>query len=163
MQTVVKLVHVTSDGVAEDRGTVAMAQYTPADWQWISMLRQWVLDLRWQGLDLLQTQHAWERLKWHTCGEAVEQVQRYFALMEPFDHIGARKREVRDIIVTKGDMEGLWTVLWQEVLVQGAQQAETTRQSVSFSVARRKVTKEMERAQVNGFGLCVKKVGGLAL
>ena len=159
IQTVVKLVHVTSDGGAEDRGTVALAQYTPADWQWIAMLRQWVLDLRWRGLDVRQSHLAWERLKWHSCGEAIDQLQRYYAVDEPFEHIGVRKREILNIVVTKGDIDGLWTVLWKEVYVQGAQPPVETQQSVSFAVARRKVTKEM--GQINGFGLCVKKLGGL--
>ena len=74
VHALVKLVHVTSDGVAEDRGTVAMAQYTPADWQWIGMLRQWVLALRWRGLDVRQTHLSWDWLKAHTCGEAVDQL-----------------------------------------------------------------------------------------
>ena len=161
VHTVVTLVHVTEDGIPQDRGTVAMAQYTPADWQWITMLRQWVLDLRWRGLDVRQTHLAWERLKWHSCGEAIEQLQRYFAADEPFEHIGIRKREVLNIMVTKGDIDGLWTVLWKEVYVQGAQPPVETQQSVSFAVARRKVTKEM--GQINGFGLCVKKIGGLTL
>jgi len=163
VQTVVKLVHVTEAGVAEDRGTVAMAQYTPAEWQWIALLRQWVLALRWQGLDVRQTQLAWEWLKWHTCGEAVEALQRYYTVMEPFEHVGTRKREVLNIMVTKGDIDGLWTVLWKEITVQGSQQAVESQQSVSFAVARRTVTKEMARSQINPFGLCVKQVGGLTL
>lgn len=159
VHVVVKMVHVTEDGKVEDRGTVAMADYTPADWQWISMLRQWVLMLRWRGLDVRQAHLAWEWLKWHSCGEAIEQLQRYYAIEEPFEHIGVRKREVLNIVVTKGDIDGLWTVLWQEVYVDGAQPAKHERQSVSFAVARRKVTRAME--QVNGFGLCVRKLGGL--
>ena len=159
VHVVVKLVHVTEDGKVEDRGTVAMADYTPADWQWIGMLRQWVLMLRWRGLDVRQAHLAWEWLKWHSCGEAIEQLQRYYAIEEPFEHIGVRKREVLNIVVTKGDIDGLWTVLWQEVYVDGAQPAKHERQSVSFAVARRKVTRAME--QVNGFGLCVRKLGGL--
>ena len=159
VQSFVKLVHVTDDGKVEDRGTVAMADYTPADWQWISMLRQWVLMLRWRGLDVRQAHLAWEWLKWHSCGEAVAQLQRYYAIEEPFEHIGVRKREVLNIVVTKGDIDGLWTVLWQEVYVDGAQPAKHERQSVSFAVARKKVTREMQDA--NGFGLCVRKLGGL--
>jgi type IV secretory pathway TrbF-like protein len=157
----VKLVHVDSAGVARDVRSVAMAQYTPAEWQWVGMVREWVLMLRWKGLDVRHTQLAWDWLKWHSCGEAVEQLQRYFDVDEPFEHIGIRKREVLDVHVTKGDIEGLWTVLWKEVYVNGAQPPVTTQQSVSFAVARRTVTKDME--QVNGFGLCVKKFGGLTL
>ena len=159
VHVIVKLVHMTDDGTVEDRGTVAMADYTPADWQWIGMLRQWVLMLRWRGLDVRQAHLAWEWLKWHSCGEAVAQLQRYYAIEEPFQDIGVRKREVLNIVVTKGDIDGLWTVLWQEVYVDGAQPAKHERQSVSFAVARKKVTREMEQA--NGFGLCVKKLGGL--
>lgn len=157
----VKLVHVDQEGVAREVRTVPMAQYTPADWQWVGMLRDWVLDLRWKGLDIRQTHLAWDRLKWHACGEAVEQLQRYFDVEEPFEHVGVRKREVLDVNVTKGDIDGLWTVLWREVYVDGAKPATHTQQSVSFAVARRTVTKEMEQA--NGFGLCVKKFGGLKL
>lgn len=161
VQAFVQLVHVTSDGQVEDRGTVAMAHYTPADWQWIGMLRQWVLALRWRGLDVRHAHLAWDWLKWHSCGEAVEQLQRYFTVEEPFEHIGVRKREVLNIMVTKGDIDGLWTVLWKEVAVHGAQPPVERQQSVSFAVARRKVTAEMH--QQNGFGLCVKKFGGLQL
>ena len=161
VQTVVKLIHVTSDGVAEDRGTVALSEYTPADGQWIGLLRQWVLALRWRGLDVRQSHLAWDWLRWHSCGEAVEQLQRYYHVEEPFEHMGMRKREILNITVTKGDIDGLWTVLWKEMYVHGAQLPVETQQSVSFAVARRKVTKEI--AQANGFGLCVKKFGGLNL
>jgi type IV secretory pathway TrbF-like protein len=157
----VKIVQVDPEGVARAVRTVPMAQYTPADWQWVGMLRQFVLALRWRGLDVRQTHLAWEWLTWHSCGEAVEQLQRYFAVDEPFDHVGTRKREILDVNVTKGDIDGLWTVLWKEIYVQGARPPVTTLQSVSFAVARRTVKQEME--QINGFGLCVKKFGGLKL
>jgi type IV secretory pathway TrbF-like protein len=157
----VKLVQVDQEGVAREVRTVPMAQYTPADWQWVGLLREWVLKLRWRGLDVRQTHLAWEWLRWHACGEAVEQLQRYFDVEEPFAHTGTRKREILDVNVTKGDIDGLWTVLWKEIYVQGAQPPVTTLQSVSFAVARRHVTKEM--GQLNGFGLCVKKFGGLKL
>ena len=133
VHALVKLVHVTPDGVAEDRGTVAMAQYTPADWQWIGMLRQWVLALRWRGLDVRQTHLSWAWLKAHTCGEAVDQLSRYFSEDEPFEHLGSRKREVRNLMVTKGDIPGLWTVLWEEIYVHGSHPPERKQQSVSFA------------------------------
>lgn len=158
----VQFVHVDADGVARMVGKpIPMSQYTPADWQWVGMLREFVLKLRWRGLDLRQTQLAWEWLRWYSCGEAVGQLQRYFDLEEPYDYIGTRTREILDINVTKGDVAGLWTVLWKEVYTNGSQPSVTTIQSVSFGVARRSVTKEME--QGNGFGLCVKNIGGLAL
>jgi type IV secretory pathway TrbF-like protein len=157
----VKLVHVDQEGVAREVRTIAMADYTPADWQWVGMLRQWVLDLRWRGLDVRGTHFAWERLRATSCGEAVEQLKRYQTLDEPFKHIGVRTRDVLNINVTKGDIDGLWTVLWDEVSVDGARPKVETHQSVSFAVARRPVTAAME--QINGYGLCVKKFGGLKL
>ena len=106
---------------------------------------------------------SWDWLKAHTCGEAVDQLSRYFSEDEPFEHPGSRKREVRNLMVTKGDIPGLWTVLWEEIYVHGTQPPERKQQSVSFAVGRRKVTKEMVRDQSNLFGLCVKKLGGLNL
>ena len=59
-------------------------------------------------------------------------LSRYFSEDEPFEHIGSRKREVRNLMVTKGDIPGLWTVLWEEVYVHGSHPPERRQQSVSF-------------------------------
>jgi type IV secretory pathway TrbF-like protein len=160
----VQLVHVDEQGAARLVGTpTPMADYTPADWQWITMLRSYVLYLRWRGLDEGQVHLAWDWLKAHTCGMAADQLKRYYDLEQPFEHLGVKKREVRNITVTQGDMAGLYTVLWTEVLTDGVAVPVTTTQSVSFGVARRPVTKELAQAQRNPFGLCVRQWGGLQL
>jgi type IV secretory pathway TrbF-like protein len=158
----VQHVYVDEQGTATSVGSpIPMAEYTPADWQWVQMLREWVLRLRWRGLDERQMALAWEWLRWHTCGQAVEHLNRYHTVDKPFELIGVKKREVTTINVAKGDLPQVYTVIWTEVLTNGPQAPVTSTQSVSFAVARREV--EKAGRQINPFGLCVRAFGGLNL
>jgi len=158
----VQHVFVDAQGTAVSVGPpIPMAQYTPQDWQWIQMVREYVVRLRWRGLDEGQLIQAWQWLELHTCGQAEEQLRRYKDVEKPFEKIGLKRREISNVNVTKGDMPLMYTVLWTEIYTAGVQLPVTTTQSVTFGVARRAV--EPAQRAVNGFGLCVRVIGGLTL
>ena len=151
----VQLVQVDDGGKAQRLGDpLRVEDYTPQDAQWSQMLGEWVLRLRWRGIDKPQAQQAWTWLELYSCGTAREQLQRYFEVEKPMEQLGTKKRQVTLKSILKSDMPHAWTVIWEELEIVGPQVPVTTTSTGTFTVGRRKVHNAAMRLS-NPLGLCV--------
>jgi type IV secretory pathway TrbF-like protein len=151
----VQLVQVDDQGRAQMRGEpMAVDTYRPQEGQWVQMLGEWVMRLRWRGVDKPQAQQAWTWLEMHSCGAAREQLSKYFEAEKPLEQLGVKKRQLTLKNILKSDMPHAWTVLWEELEINGPQAPVTTVNSGTFTVGRRKVASTAMRLH-NPLGLCV--------
>jgi type IV secretory pathway TrbF-like protein len=151
----VQLVQVDDEGMAKIRGEpMPLETYTPQDAQWTQMLGEWIMRLRWRGVDKPQAQQAWTWLEMYSCGVAREQLQTYIEVERPMEQLGVKKRQIALKNIVKSDMPHAWTVLWEEMEINGPQAPVTSMNSGTFTVGRRKVASTAMRL-LNPFGLCV--------
>jgi type IV secretory pathway TrbF-like protein len=151
----VQLVQVDDQGKTQVTGApLRVEDYTPQDAEWSRMLGEWVLRFRWRGVDKPQAQQAWTWLEMYSCGAAREQLQKYIDVEKPLEQLGVRKRQLTLKNIFKSDMPHAWTVLWEELEINGPQAPVTTQNSGTFTVGRRKVASTAMWLH-NPLGVCV--------
>ena len=144
----------------DDRGKALMVgepmrpeAYTVQEAQWRDMLAQWVIRLRWRGIDKPQAQAAWTWLDMYSCGLAREQLAESLVTEKPMEMLGVKKRQIALKNILKSDMPHAFTIIWDEMEVTGPYQPVTRTVSGTFTVGRRKVN-TTELALHNPLGLC---------
>jgi type IV secretory pathway TrbF-like protein len=133
-----------------------MMEYTPQDGQWLKMLAEYVIHLRWQSTDLVQMDTVWKPNGWldlYTCGVARQ------LLKAEYDEVMAgRAKKVKVSLelsnITKIDIPMAFNAQWDEFRVEGSSTGKKSNKSWTFSVGRRPVD-SIHMRKFNPFGLCV--------
>lgn len=132
-----------------------LIDYTPADSQYLDMLRDWIQDVRWRSKDLILSEAKWRAAEAHTCGDAVA------LLAQEKDR---RKQETGpkpEISVTipqfsKAPVAGIqmWHGTWIETVTEFGKKPQEQARSGTFSMGRL-LPKNAKEYDANRAGVCV--------
>ncbi len=149
----VQLVQVNEGKVEPIGPPQELLTYQPSDAQWMEMVTQWVLKRRWKSGDGPVTAEQINWVAMHTCGPAVEDVQRWEKEEKPLE-IGKRRVQVEVTAVTKPDAPRAYNVLWKEYVTDQNRAPSEERWAGTFTVSRVKLTTPAMVLH-NRLGLCV--------
>ena len=155
VQAVVQVVQVDDKGAILQMGIPLNAlAYRPPDGLWMDMIGQWVLRLRWRGVDTVLARSEWAWLYRHTCGQARRLLQTLEEHDKPFE-VGKILRTVELKSITKTPVPESYQVLWVETSTEKAQPTVKTQLwTGTFSVGRYRPPSLADTLD-NRLGLCV--------
>lgn len=154
IQAFVQVVQVDDTGKVVPLGLPKdLLDYAPAEGQYLDMLGEWIVAVRWRGIDSTLAQDRWAWAYRHTCGEARQRLQYEEETEKPFV-LGKRRVTVQLQSITKTPSPLSYHALWNEVITEATQQPRVERWGATFTVGRLK-PKDQAHVLQNRLGLCV--------
>lgn len=133
-----------------------LADYTPAESQYLDMLRDWIQDVRWRSDDAVLSEAKWRAAEAHTCGEAVALLAQEKA--HRHQETGPKPKVTLSIPqFSRAPVAGLqmWHGTWVETVTEFGKKPVDRPRSGTFSMGRR-MPKNAKEYDANRAGVCVR-------
>lgn len=133
-----------------------LADYTPAESQYLDMLRDWIQDVRWRSDDPILSEAKWRAAEAHTCGDAVALLAQEKAHRQ--QETGPKPKVTLSIPqFSRAPVTGLqmWHGTWVETVTEFGKKPTDRARSGTFSMGRR-MPKNAKEYDANRAGVCVR-------